>query len=386
MSESYFRREFKKEYGISCKISGRLEDEGRAESADGKQIVGQRHRRPVSISLGADYADFLGMTRILLTEDNAKNVLSIKMNAEFTVTGGNPGGSHYGVIAYNSDSQTIANSKTEDKNSATCVRLSQTPAKVEGLREYDLITRGMENIDNKEAISLYLGLNNLDADLYIKDVTVEYKKSDAEKALDAAIESAEQVEEKSAELKQALADAKQYKISTTDDIDTAVLARQETIAQVAADLTEAIEQNDVDKATVTVQDTDGSSRSIKVGKGKILVLTSDESVSWTIGGQVLAIGKKFRYAVDGDVTIIARETTPDDRANGIAVGDVTSDEGQKVVVTYGDSAKDTVNFTFVTDNGEKATLEGQSVADYKGQSVEYTIIGTDKTIAYVYVD
>ncbi len=326
------------------------------------------------------------MTRILLTEDNAKNVLSIKMNAEFTVTGGNPGGSHYGVIAYNSDSQTIANSKTEDKNSATCVRLSQTPAKVEGLREYDLITRGMENIDNKEAISLYLGLNNLDADLYIKDVTVEYKKSDAEKALDAAIESAEQVEEKSAELKQALADAKQYKISTTDDIDTAVLARQETIAQVAADLTEAIEQNDVDKATVTVQDTDGSSRSIKVGKGKILVLTSDESVSWTIGGQVLAIGKKFRYVVDGDVTIIARATTPDDRANGIAVGDVTSDEGQKVVVTYGDSAKDTVNFTFVTDNGEKATLEGQSVADYKGQSVEYTIIGTDKTIAYVYVD
>ena len=139
-------------------------------------------------------------------------------------------------------------------------------------------------------------------------------------------------------------------------------------------------------ATVTVQDTDGSSRSIKVGKGKILVLTSNKSVSWTIGGQVLAIGKKFRYAVDGDVTIIARETTPDDRANGIAVGDVTSDEGQKVVVTYGDSAKDTVNFTFVTDNGEKASLEGQSVTEYKGKSVEYTIVGTDKTIAYVYVD
>lgn len=86
----------------------------------------------------------------------------------------------------------------------------------------------------------------------IKTMTLTYEKSEADKALDAAIAAAEQVQDPGAVLSDALAYAKTLKISTASDVLTAAIASQAQIQGAAEALTQLIETPALEKGDLTM--------------------------------------------------------------------------------------------------------------------------------------
>ena len=119
-----------------------------------------------------------------------------------------------------------------------------------------------------------------------------------------------------------------------------------------------------------------------VEDGKVVVCSSDTPVAWTIDGKTLAIGKKFRHIVTGDVTIEAVDPAGKE-ADGVAVqeGTQSSDDQYQFVANYGVNTKGNITFTFVS--GAYKAVKEVPVGDYAGKQVEFTVNTGGKTIDYV---
>ncbi len=119
-----------------------------------------------------------------------------------------------------------------------------------------------------------------------------------------------------------------------------------------------------------------------VEDGKVIVCSSDTPVAWTIGGETLAIGKKFRHIVTGDVTIEAVDPAGKE-ADGVAVEEATlsTNDQYQFVANYGANTTGNITFIFVSD--EYRAVKKVPVGDYAGQQVEFTVYTGGKTIDYV---
>ncbi len=135
------------------------------------------------------------------------------------------------------------------------------------------------------------------------------------------------------------------------------------------------------RVTVKEEGQDGDGTVLEVEQGKMVACHSDHEVAWTIGDEVLAIGKKFTYIPTGDVTIVAKEVAPEMKAQGIVTDGKVAE--QKFTVTFGESVTGNVTYTFVTSD-KKAAEVTVPVNEFAGNTVEYTITGAeDKDIQYV---
>jgi hypothetical protein len=163
---------------------------------------------------GNDY----GVCHVNLTEDNAANLTSVTTSAKMSY-----GSTHFGMVVYTDD--------------GAITRASQHWASATDWTDYTLLNQSYE----EKTASVYLGLANCQAEILIKNVTAVYNKSDIEIALDEAIAEAEEMENRSAEVEAALAAAKEYKVSTTSDMETVALATQTEIKAAVNALTSAMD-------------------------------------------------------------------------------------------------------------------------------------------------
>ena len=109
----------------------------------------------VGLSDWNQYANYLGVAHIQLTDDNAKNLTSLKMMANIDYASRN---FHYGALVFNRDAETYQNHGT-DKQDENLTRLSQYYATSSdatgytGFKEVQLISGddlGRFHLENKE--------------------------------------------------------------------------------------------------------------------------------------------------------------------------------------------------------------------------------------------
>lgn len=180
----------------------------------------------MELSAWADYGSDYGVCHVILTEDNASNLISVTANAKVSYEG-----THFGLIVYTPD-------EDQEVQDANINRASQIWTSSTEWSEYTLL----EEEQYGDIASIYWGLSSCKAGIWVKNVTTVYQKTDIDKALDNAIITAEGIRNPSSALTAALNAAKQYKISTTTDIETAVLATQAEIEEVTNILLAAIDQ------------------------------------------------------------------------------------------------------------------------------------------------
>lgn len=91
----------------------------------------------------------------------------------------------------------------------------------------------------------------------IKSITITYKKTEADRELDALITEADKISNPSAQLRKALQTAKQYKITTADDVFSAATSTEEDIQAVVRDLKIALDaEGNRDIIGITSQNTE----------------------------------------------------------------------------------------------------------------------------------
>lgn len=95
--------------------------------------------------------------------------------------------------------------------------------------------------------------------VYLRQITMTYAKTEADQALDAAVAQADALENRSDELEDCLAEAKEYKISTASQLQNAMEASQEQIAEAAQELNrlmelESVSVQEMDSAVGTLSD------------------------------------------------------------------------------------------------------------------------------------
>lgn len=140
--------------------------------------------------------------RLWITDDNASNLLMAKTTVRLNYSSENV----YLRMSFRDENGNIINTNSPGNHMNS----------ITDYTEMDLL--GSNSAEGYRGAGILVrGGSELKGGCYFKDVTVTYKKTDADKALDIVVEKASQTASPTPELTEALEEAKKYKVSTAGD-------------------------------------------------------------------------------------------------------------------------------------------------------------------------
>ena len=198
---------------------------GNVEGGNITVVFDQKYNVENVIDIGA-WGSF---NKFYLPSEHIQDILSISINARGA-----------GTAAGRSNPITVCGEDQEGTEHPAGFSLPLNETEQGEYAEHQM-TNYMLQDNLGDAEKIYLRWGQAWGNCYIKTVTVTYEKTDSERELDHAIAEAEKLADRSDDIAEALAEAKQYKVSLADDVFAALAATEEQIQEVTQRLDALVE-------------------------------------------------------------------------------------------------------------------------------------------------